>query len=317
LIDDAHIRRLDLTVLIVFERLLVRRNMSAVAVEMGLTQSAISHATARLRAVFDDPLFVRNGLGVAPTARALRLAVPLAEALAAVRDAMQVGRKFDPATTARDFVLAAPDTIVGALAPAILSAFARTAPRCQIMFRSLGHIRSAEAVVSEEVDLAVGVFIEPPAATIATWLRRETFLVASRQDHPLLTAGLDLDTYCALDHMLVSHDRSPRGIVDTVLEGLGRQRRIAAVMPQLMIAFAAACRSEAIITAPVDACRYAASLLPIALHEPPIDIPGLDLTLLRHRDSLADPAVSWLATLTTHFFCRSAELESDDRRTVR
>ena len=60
-IDNAHIRRLDLTLLVVFEMLLKKRNMSAVAAEMGLTQSAVSHAVGRLRSVFDDPLFVRKG----------------------------------------------------------------------------------------------------------------------------------------------------------------------------------------------------------------------------------------------------------------
>src|ERR1700733_7729061 len=99
-IDDIHIRRLDLTLLIVFERLLKVRSMSAVAVEMGLTQSAISHAVGRLRSVFDDPLFLRKGARVAPTARALLLGPPLAEALAGIRDAAQIGRRFEPATAA-------------------------------------------------------------------------------------------------------------------------------------------------------------------------------------------------------------------------
>ncbi|MEA2770637.1 MAG: hypothetical protein QOD93_3599 [Acetobacteraceae bacterium] len=69
LIDDIHIRRLDLTLLIVFEMLLKKRSMSAVAAEMGLTQSAVSHAVGRLRSVFGDPLFVRKRAGVAPTVR--------------------------------------------------------------------------------------------------------------------------------------------------------------------------------------------------------------------------------------------------------
>lgn len=80
-IDSAHIRRLDLTLLVVFEMLLEKRNMSAVAAEMGLTQSAVSHAVGRLRSIFDDPLFVRKGAGVEPTARAQLLGPPLTEAL--------------------------------------------------------------------------------------------------------------------------------------------------------------------------------------------------------------------------------------------
>src|SRR5580692_1662885 len=100
-IDDIHIRRLDLTLLIVFESLLKVRSMSAVAIEMGLTQSAVSHAVGRLRSVFDDSLFVRKGAGVEPTPRAMSLGPPLAEALAAIRAAALIGRRFDPANAAR------------------------------------------------------------------------------------------------------------------------------------------------------------------------------------------------------------------------
>lgn len=297
IIDDIHIRRLDLTLLILFERLLKQRNMSAVATEMGLTQSAVSHAVGRLRAVFDDPLFVRKGAGVEPTARALQLGPPLADALAGIRDAVRIGRAFNPGTAARRFTLAAPDTVIAQLAPAILGALAQDAPRCQIMFRSLSQDRAAAAVAAQEIDLAVGIFFDPPPETVGRVIAHERFRVVARRDHPRIGATLDLDTFCALDHMLLSQDWDRRGEVDRILAGLGRRRRIVAMMPQMLLAFAAASRADAIITAPLSAGLYAASLFPLTLHTPPIEVPGIDLTLLTHRDGQGDPAVGWLADL--------------------
>ena len=301
-IDDVHIRRLDLTLLIVFEKLLKTRSMSAVAVEMGLTQSAVSHAVGRLRSIFDDPLFLRKGAGVAPTARAMVLGAPLAEALAGVRTAAMIGRRFDPSTAARRFAVAAPDTIVATLAPAALAALGETAPRCQIAFRAFSHDSAMAAVAAGDADLAIGVFPDPPKETLGEAFAFETFRVVSRRDHPATAGTLDLDVYCALDHILVSHERDLRGMVDHVLAGLGRQRRVAAAMPQMMIAFAAASQSEALLTAPLSACRYAASLFPLAVYDPPMEIPGFTLTLLRHRDALADPAVAWLTGLVKSAF---------------
>ncbi|MBM7044198.1 MULTISPECIES: LysR family transcriptional regulator [Rhizobium] len=306
-IDNIHIRRLDLTLLIVFEMLLKKRNMSAVAVEMGLTQSAVSHAVGRLRSVFDDPLFIRKGAGVEPTARALLLGPPLAEALAGIRGAVQIGRHFDPGTAARRFTVAAPDTLVAALAEAALARLAQTAPRCQIMFRTFSHESAAAAVAAGDVDVALGVFADAPRETIGTVMAYETFRVASRRDHPHIKGTLDLDTYCSLDHILVSHDRDARGMIDAVLDGIDRRRRIAAIMPQMLVAFAAASRSDAIITAPLSACLYAASLFPVTLHDPPMAIPGFQLTLLRHRDGLADPAITWLAKLVTEALSRNPQ----------
>lgn len=78
-------------------------------------------------------------------------------------------------------------------------------------------------------------------------------------------------------------------------------------MPQMLVAFAAASRSDAIITAPLSACLYAASLFPVTLHDPPMAIPGFKLTLLRHRDGLADPAITWLAELVAEALSRNPQ----------
>jgi DNA-binding transcriptional LysR family regulator len=300
--DNVHIRRLDLTLLVVFEMLLKKRNMSAVAAEMGLTQSAVSHAVGRLRSVFGDPLFVRKGAGVEPTARARLLGPPLTEALDGIRDAVQIGRHFDPETATRQFTVAAPDIMVAQIAQVVLAELAQTAPRCQIMFRTFSHESAATSVADGDVDLAVGVFLDAPKKTVGKPVAHETFRVVSRRDHPRIAGTLDLDTYCRLDHLLVSHDRDARGMIDMILSGLDRRRRIAAVMPQMLLAFAAVSQSDAIITAPLSASLYAASLFPLTLHEPPMAIRGFELTLLRHRDGLADPAITWLARLVAAAF---------------
>jgi DNA-binding transcriptional LysR family regulator len=175
------------------------------------------------------------------------------------------------------------------------------------MFNAFNHDSAAAAVGAGEADLALGVFADPPRETIGRPAAFETYCVVSRRDHPRIPGKLDLDVYCALDHMLVSHERDARGAVDKILDGLGRRRRIAAVMPQMLIAFAAASQSEAIITAPLCACRYAASLLPVAVHEPPMDIPGFEVTLLRHRGRLGDPAIAWLDNLVVEALAGGSE----------
>lgn len=307
-IEEIHIRRLDVTLLILFGLLLKHRNMSAAAADMGLTQSAVSHAVARLRSIFGDQLFLRKGAGVEPTARALLLGPVLADALARIKDGVQIGRAFDPATTARQFTLSAPDAVIAELASPVLGALAVTAPRCRVMFVSLSHSRAALAVAAGEIDLAIGTFPNPPKETIGRFMVRESFQVACRRSHPRLIDGLDLDTYCSLDHLLVSHEREGRGVVDDVLTALGRRRRVVALMPHTLVAFAAASRSDAIVTAPLSACQYAAPLFALAVHAPPIEIPGFDGTLLRHREGLTDPAVTWLADLVTGVLVSPADV---------
>ena len=67
-IDEIELRRLDLTVPLVFINLMRLRKASDVADHMGLTQSSISHSIKRLRDAFGDQLFLRTPKGMEPTA---------------------------------------------------------------------------------------------------------------------------------------------------------------------------------------------------------------------------------------------------------
>ena len=67
-LNDAQLRRLDITLLLVFEETMATGKLSAAAKRLGLTQSAISHALKRLRDIFDDALFIRTPKGRAADA---------------------------------------------------------------------------------------------------------------------------------------------------------------------------------------------------------------------------------------------------------
>jgi DNA-binding transcriptional LysR family regulator len=114
--DDTQLRRLDLTLLLVFEEAMASRKLSAAAKRLGLTQSAISHAMKRLRDIFGDELFIRTPSGVIPTPRALALRGPLSEAVTLVAGAVQPAT-FDPARDSRTFRIAAPDYETSLFAP--------------------------------------------------------------------------------------------------------------------------------------------------------------------------------------------------------
>ena len=60
-------RRIDLNLVLAFEAIYRCRNLTAAGREIGLTQSAMSHALGRLRTSFADPLFVRSGGALHPT----------------------------------------------------------------------------------------------------------------------------------------------------------------------------------------------------------------------------------------------------------
>lgn len=79
--NDIDWLNLDARLLRVLVTTVQMASVSAAAVRLDLTQSAVSHSLDRLRAITGDPLFVKSGRGVVATARAQALALRAAELL--------------------------------------------------------------------------------------------------------------------------------------------------------------------------------------------------------------------------------------------
>ena len=95
-LSNIELRRLDLTLLLVFLGLVRHRKAAKVADELGLTQSAISQALKRLREIFSDELFLRRPHGLEPTTLAISLERPVAQAVETLRSALGSTQVFNP-----------------------------------------------------------------------------------------------------------------------------------------------------------------------------------------------------------------------------
>ena len=80
-------------------------NVTRAAESLGVSQSALSHQLVRLRAVLEDPLFVREGRGVKPTAMAEALMPAVREALDKV-DGIEVVRTLNTGTDPQEIYAA-------------------------------------------------------------------------------------------------------------------------------------------------------------------------------------------------------------------
>src|SRR6266542_270360 len=105
--DPARLASFDLNLLVVFEVLLDERNVTRAARRLGLSQSAVSNALARLREALDDPVLVRAANGMVPTSRAVALQRQVSEALQHIGTAIAGDAAFEPGTAHRTFVVAA------------------------------------------------------------------------------------------------------------------------------------------------------------------------------------------------------------------
>jgi len=285
----TQLRRLDLTVLLVFEEAMISGKLSSAARRFGLTPSAVSHALKRLRQVFDDELFVRTASGVQPTPRARALRGPLSEAIRLLTAATQPAT-FDPLKDDRAFRIGSSDYEAALLAPALLADGA--APR--FLFRTLVRREALEALRADELDLVLGYTWQRGSALDAEILFEEDYLVVGRRGHPALSRRLTARGYASLDHVLVAPGGSMSGIVDTTLAAAGLSRRVALAVPYFLAALAAVSRTNLVATVPRRLARRHAGDFRLTAVAAPLPIRKFPVHMVWSKRSGKDPANAWL-----------------------
>lgn len=195
------LRSTDLNLIPVLQMLLREQSVSRTAERLGLSQPAVSAALRRLRALFDDALLVRVGIGMTLTPRAAELAAEV-DATCAQLTALLAQPVFDPAGADRVFVVAALDQASFLLGPAWLRALAKEAPGARLRFTDLDENR-AELLARREIDFALipSFFVEDmPAAPLRFRpLFRDAQVGLIARSHPLAASPVlkqdDLHAY--------------------------------------------------------------------------------------------------------------------------
>lgn len=290
----SELRRLDLTLLLVLLGLLRHRKASAVAAELGLTQSAISQALKRLRDIFGDELFLRRPHGMEPTATALGLEAPVAEAVEALRGALGTARRFDPTQAEGTVRIAALDAEQAVLIPPLAATLRASAPGLRLSVLPLGRGEAVTALAEGRVDLALGFLWDKPDWISGQRLHDEGFLVAGRPEALPDAPSIGLDAYCAADHVLVSPAGALEGIVDRALSNLARSRRVVLGLPAFLPALAAVAASGALVTLPSRVARAFAPGFGLVTAEAPLDIRRFPVSAFWHRRNASDPRTRWL-----------------------
>jgi DNA-binding transcriptional LysR family regulator len=277
-----HIRRLDLNLLWVFYAVMKHRKLTHAADKLSMTQSALSHALARLRHTFGDELFLRTGHGLKPTAHALELAPFVEEIIERAIATMVCKERFDPAVEA-EFRLGAPDHCTIPLAP-VLADIRAQAPRLRLTLRHICGSDAVEALMRDEIDIALCVIPDPhPPEIELKSLFDEAYVVIAREGHAAFANGLDIDAYAAADHAVVELGADTERLIDRALARQGRQRRIVMTLSPFSVVMQAVASSDMIATISRTPAIAHASHYGFTIFELPMALPKRPVSAAWHR----------------------------------
>lgn len=293
------LRRHNLNLLPILRELLRTRSVGRTAEIVGLSQSAVSAALARLRETYHDDLLVMVGRRMELTEKGAQLIEQTERACLEV-EALLRPPEFDPSAETRRFVVATADYVTFLLAPKLARLMAEEAPEASVHFIDVPTdlpsqlVRGTVDVVAIPDDTATGLRDQTSSALL---FNDDMVVIASKRHLPF-EGKLTRKIYEGSRH--ARFVMSPKNSVthqDVNLRELRIEQHDLVRVQQFLSLPAIVEDSDclALIQRRL-AARFVRSH-EIEIFEPPFDIAPLAITAYWGRSVERDPAHAWFRSL--------------------
>jgi DNA-binding transcriptional LysR family regulator len=291
--NAMNLAAVDMNLLVLLEALLDEAHVRRAGQRVGLSQPAASHALARLRDLFSDPLLVRVGTTMVRTPRAEALRKPLAQFVASAQAVLRMDA-FDPRTSRRTFRFMLGDLVSHLMMPPLLACLARAAPGIRVeLIPWRGPALLTDRALGE-IDFFVTSLNREFSGFSRSPLYKDKDTLAVRAGHPDKRALSTVKGFHASQHVSVVGAGEDRDELDEWLDKVRLRRNVAVAAPSHLIALRIAAATDYVSFVPRRFAAARKAELDLALIKPPID-PGIDvLYLMTPAKSASDKGALWM-----------------------
>lgn len=285
-----NIRNFDLNLLIVFKELFFYRSVSKVAINLGMSQPAVSHALKRLRESLGDELFFRTNKTLVTTPRAEYLAPIISEYLEVLETNLFKTYDWEPKKSNKIFVFSGTSYDSYIWFPKLMEGLKNDAPLIKSGFKGIVIEKYLERMISGEVDLSFAAnltsFTNFTIETLGEW---DLCIIANRKSRKY-PRNITLDQYLSAEQILYSPTEKPGSEVDVILGDLGKKRNICIETSYLNSIPALVIHRDYLASVPRFFAERVRKYFPIKILEPPFKIPPFKHQMIWHKskDNLAD-----------------------------
>lgn len=271
----------DFALLLTLDALLQEGSVTGAARRLGLSTPAVSHALARVRERFGDPILVRSGRGMLLTPRAEALRPRVHSLVTEARELLAPERPFVAAELSRAFVVHASDYVITVLGLVVDRLLSTEAPHACVRF--VPNSPDDPALLrGGAADLAVGIYGELPPEMRSRLLLTDRFVCAVRADHPGVGRRLSLEQFTRLSHIQIAPRGQPGGYLDDVLRERGLRRQVARAVPYFLTALQLVSQTDHVLTVSERIARRFAPELRLRVLEVPVELRPYALNLVWH-----------------------------------
>lgn len=298
---------LSLPDLRVLSSLLREHSITRTAELMGTTQPAVSKVLGHLRRQFADPLFVRNGRAMQPTARALEIAGRLHVLLSAADDLRATSTAFDPATSDRQFSLLLTDVGMIHFLPPLLARLAESAPKTRVRAVPLQSHQIEGKLEAGDADLALGAFPKAAPHLRRQRLYQTGYSSVVRKAHPRIKKVRSRVGFLAERHVLVSASETghaAHGAVQRAIAAVVPPTNILLQVPSFVAGAVVAAETDGVATLPTHLVDRLAGSLDLVSFDTPVALPRIEIAQYWHERYHRDAGHRWLRAVTFGLFGR-------------
>lgn len=284
----------DLNLIPIFVAIYEEKNLSKAAARLDISQPAVSKALARLRDIYDEPLFHRSTSGVEPTSFATDIYPAMLAALKNFNSTLSASSRFDPKVSNRIFSIACLSVASYELVPQLMNQIRQQAPNIALEVHPLFTKDYESDLRLQRYDLIID--LPPRGRTVLKTevIFSERLMVVCSAEHPRIKESCSVEQFLAEEHAVVSRWQARDSLLTGEdIEDLARRNivyRAAGAMEMLPVIN----NSEIIGTLPQSTIEHFSKTYDLKALPLPFSDSIHDLYAIWHSSRTNESAHQWL-----------------------
>jgi|GEM_PF-1092806 len=284
----------ELNLIPIFVAIYEEQSLSKAAARMQISQPAVSKALARLRDIYDEPLFHRTASGVEPTSFASDIYPAMSASLKNFTSTLSASRDFDHRVSNRVFSIACVSVASYELLPKLMAIIAKVAPNIALEVHPLFTEDYESDLRLQRYDLIINIPPNGRSSLKQEVLYTESLKVVCSSSHPRIGDTLSEEEFINEGHVVVSRWHTRGSLLNSKDYPNLEQRKIvyraAGVLEMLPVINS----SELIGMLPESSVVMFQQMFQIKMLPVPFHLPISDLSMIWHPSRTNESAHRWL-----------------------
>ncbi|AMG10909.1 LysR family transcriptional regulator [Vibrio vulnificus] len=284
----------DLNLIPIFVAIFEEQNLSKAAVRLDISQPAVSKALARLRDIYDEPLFHRSPSGVEPTSFAVDIYPAMLTAFKNFTSTLSASSEFEAKVSNRIFSIACVSVASYELMPQLLKQIRQHAPNISLEVHPLFTEDYESDLRLQRYDLIIDMAPRGWTTLKVEPIFSERLMVVCCADHPRIADACSVAQFLAEEHVVVSRWHARKSLMSAEDIADLAQRKIVYRASGALEMLPVIHGSEYIGMLPESTINAFAGTYNIKAVSLPFDHDVYDLCAIWHPSRSSESAHQWL-----------------------